>query len=121
MSGGTVEYVAGYVSNNPSASVFQLTDYNVKYFDAYNASCSSTSYQYRILGDATGEMGPFKSYPDCDTGVRYHKVGMVVLRTLWNLLVLGLVEVGIILMECYLGLIILLGTLEVLTLVLVSV
>ena len=30
---------------------------NNKYYDSYNAS--STLYQYRLLGDATGEMGPF--------------------------------------------------------------
>ena len=31
-----------------------------------------TSYQYRILGDATGEMGPFKTYLDGDNNSRYH-------------------------------------------------
>ena len=72
MSGGTVEYVAGYVSGKPGLSGLTVSNYNSKYFDVYNASSTQTSYQYRILGDATGEMGPFKSYPDGDTGVRYH-------------------------------------------------
>ena len=31
-----------------------------------------TSFQYRILGDATGEMGPFKTYLDGDNNSRYH-------------------------------------------------
>ena len=30
-----------------------------KYYDLYNYSLSSTQYSYRILGDVTGEMGPF--------------------------------------------------------------
>ena len=32
-----------------------------KYYDVYNYSTSDTDYSRRILGDATGEMGPFQS------------------------------------------------------------
>ncbi len=40
-----------------------IDDYPSKYFDVYiNAKDSSKSYEERILGDATGEMGPFSSY-----------------------------------------------------------
>ena len=43
-----------------------------KYFDVYSSSSTVTSYNLRILGDATGEMGPFKSYSDGDGTSRYH-------------------------------------------------
>ncbi len=62
MSGGAWEYVAGYVSGKPGSSGLTPTDYDSKYFDVYNASSTQTSYQYRILGDATGEMGPIQNY-----------------------------------------------------------
>ena len=59
MSGGTNEYMAAYMSGQLGSSDITPTNYNSKYFDVYNASSTITSYQYRILGDATGEMGPF--------------------------------------------------------------
>ena len=61
MSGGAYSYMASYVSGSPSGSGFTtstLANYDSKYFDVYNASSTTTSFQYRILGDATGEMGP---------------------------------------------------------------
>ena len=55
MSGGSHEYVAATVEGNFE----NLSNYNTKYLDVYSKNLSSTSFQYRILGDATGEMGPF--------------------------------------------------------------
>ena len=59
MSGGTHEYVAGYMAGKLGSSGITSTDYDSKYFDVYNASSTVTNYQYRILGDATGEIGEF--------------------------------------------------------------
>jgi len=62
MSGGSYEYVAGYRANTYGYSGFDETSiasYDSKYFDVYNEASTQESYNYRILGDATGEMGPF--------------------------------------------------------------
>ena len=89
MNGGTVEYVMGVLldSNGQpysgksnkynsgfkgklscpecdnSDGITEVTDgYDIpikKYYDGYTYSGSQTSYNLRILGDATGEMGPF--------------------------------------------------------------
>ena len=75
MSGGAHEYMASYRSGTMGSSGFTTTtigNYDSKYFDVYNASSAQTIYNYRILGDATGEMGPFKSYLDGDNNSRYH-------------------------------------------------
>ena len=75
MAGGAHEYMASYISGKPGSSGFTtatLANYDAKYFDVYNASSSINSYQYMILGDATGEMGPFKSYLDGDNNSRWH-------------------------------------------------
>ncbi len=75
MSGGAHEYTAAYISGTTSSSGFTtatLANYNAKYFDVYNASSEINTYQYRILGDATGEMGPVKQYLDGDNGSRWH-------------------------------------------------
>ena len=75
MAGGAHEYMASYISGKPGSSGFTtatLANYDAKYFDVYNASSSVNSYQYMILGDATGEMGPFKSYLDGDNNSRWH-------------------------------------------------
>ena len=58
MSGGAWEYVAGYKDGSTGSSGLTPSDYDSKYFDVYNSSSSTYSYNYRILGDATGEMGP---------------------------------------------------------------
>ena len=70
MSGGAQEYVAAYISGNAGNSGFTPT--TDKYFDVYNTSSTVTTYQYRILGDATGEMGPFENFKDGDTNPRWH-------------------------------------------------
>ena len=75
MSGGAYEYAAAYIPGNLGSSGFSATtlaNYDNKYFDAYNASSAISTYQYRILGDATGEMGPIKQYLDGDNQSRYH-------------------------------------------------
>ena len=75
MSGGAWEYVSAYITGKPGTSGFSTTtlaNYDSKYFDVYNASSAISTYQYRILGDATGEMGPFKSYLDGDNTSRWH-------------------------------------------------
>ena len=71
MSGGAWEYVSAYIIGNSGSSGFSastLANYDSKYFDFYNVSSTISTYQYRILGDATGEMGPFKN----DNTSRWH-------------------------------------------------
>ncbi|MGM9834515.1 MAG: hypothetical protein ACI31M_01890, partial [Bacilli bacterium] len=76
MIGGAHEYMAAYISGNVGSSGFSTTTIvNVsyqKYLDVYNASSAVQTYQYRILGDATGEMGPFLTYADGDGNSRHH-------------------------------------------------
>ena len=62
MSGGAWEYVSIYVQGQEE--LVNLTEIvnnplYTKYLDKYSSSSNDTSYKYRILGDATGEMGPF--------------------------------------------------------------
>lgn len=68
MSGGSWDLVMGYtktstVEGSASEITNKYPDFFTnpnwsKYYDSYN-STSYTSYSNRILGDATGEMGPF--------------------------------------------------------------
>ena len=64
MSGGAWEYMAAYRSGTVGSSGLTVDTINANsnYFDIYNSSSTDTSYNYRILGDATGEMGPITSY-----------------------------------------------------------
>lgn len=74
MSGGAREYVAGYTSGSVASSGFvasDLTTYS-KYLDVYSNNSDVNTYNNRILGDATGEMGPFYSYFDGDNITRNH-------------------------------------------------
>ncbi len=74
MSGGAWEYVAGHMPSAKDLSGFteeEITKYS-KYFDLYSTNSSYISYNNRILGDATGEMGPFYYYADNDNIKRYH-------------------------------------------------
>ncbi len=69
MSGGAWEYMASLRSETYKNSGFDsssLKAYNSKYYDEYNGSSEWTTYGKRILGDATGEMGPFYYYQDTD-------------------------------------------------------
>ena len=65
MSGGASEYVMGYTTGANTAygsSGFTTETFPApKYVDTYT-STSGTEYSKRILGDATGEMGPFANY-----------------------------------------------------------
>ena len=64
MSGGAHEYMASYMSGQVGESGFTLSEINskVKYFDVYSSTSSIYSYNNRILGDATGELGPFGEF-----------------------------------------------------------
>ena len=63
MSGGACEYMASYMetgdmTNSEMAPIIAEDKYS-KYLDKYSSESTLTSYKKRILGDATGEMGPF--------------------------------------------------------------
>ena len=75
MSGGAWEYMASYIQNTLGSSGFTvstISNYDSKYFDVYSSSSTITGYNNRILGDATGELGPFYSYKDSDNEQRFH-------------------------------------------------
>ncbi len=62
MSGGAFEYVAGYLDGTVGSSGLTLDEIRVtysKYIDVYASNSAIITYTNRILGDATGEMGPF--------------------------------------------------------------
>ena len=72
---GAYEYVASLQSETYGSSGFNATTlkaYNPKYYDIYDGSSDWTTYSKRILGDATGEMGPFYYYQDADNNNRPH-------------------------------------------------
>ena len=71
MSGGTYEFTAAYLKNYYTSIGFTEDPesiYGEKYFDKYTGE----TYNARILGDATGEMGPFYQYKDDDFSPRFH-------------------------------------------------
>ena len=75
MSGGAWEDMASYRSNTYGSSGFDassISNYDSKYFDVYPSDSERITYNKRILGDATGELGPFYDYKDSDNGQRYH-------------------------------------------------
>ena len=75
MSGGAWEYMASLRSETYGSSGFDsatLKSYNSKYYDEYNKTSDTYTYSKRILGDATGEMGPFYYYQDADNKLRPH-------------------------------------------------
>ena len=75
MSGGTWEYMASLRNETYGSSGFDATTlkaYNSKYYDVYDGSSEWTTYSKRILGDATGEMGPFYYYQDADNNNYTH-------------------------------------------------
>ena len=49
-----------------------LKTYNSKYYDIYDVSSEVTTYSKRILGDATGEMGPFYYYQESNGNSYFH-------------------------------------------------
>ena len=75
MSGGALEYVMGYTTGATTvgdssgitslySNFFSDTSYS-KYWDKYT-STANTNFNNKILGDATGEMGPFGRTDDPD-------------------------------------------------------
>ena len=76
MSGGALEYMAAYVAEAPKdGSGFterELQDLDEKYFDVYVKESIMSGYNKMILGDATGEIGPFSYYQDGDEVSRWH-------------------------------------------------
>ena len=72
LSGSAWEFTAAYVSGNVGSSGLNVSGYNNKYFDIYSTSSSYEAFNYRILGDATGEMGPYYYYADSDSTSRVH-------------------------------------------------
>ena len=77
MSGGAHEYMASYmggaVLTNSGFTTTTIADEKYKkYLDVYAPSSTITSFNNRILGDATGEIGPFYNYLDSDNFSRYH-------------------------------------------------
>ncbi len=65
MSGGSWEYMASYRDgsdlNVSGMKNIVSNETYTKYLDKYSSSSDKLTYKYRILGDATGEMGPFWS------------------------------------------------------------
>ena len=62
MSGGGFEYMAAYSDTQLGNSGFDSNPhsiYGAKYFDVYPSDISTSDFNKRILGDATGELGPF--------------------------------------------------------------
>ena len=75
MSGGAWEYMAAYVDGHVEQSSFEdleLKNQYKDYFDVYDKDSSDNSYNKRILGDATGEMGPFLNYIEDDGKTYWH-------------------------------------------------
>ncbi len=80
MSGGAWEYVMGYTNQATKLGgdsgiqvlypkFFESKEWQ-KYYDSYESTIS-IQYNNRILGDATGEMGPFGEELDLDNYTRY--------------------------------------------------
>ena len=80
VSGGTLEYVMGYTTGASTiGGASEITSIHPdfftnskwsKYYDQYT-STANKDYNNRILGDATGEMGPFGVDKDPDNSTRY--------------------------------------------------
>ena len=68
MVGGAQEFVAAYVDGQIGTEIFPI--YDSKFYDVYPQSSIDFFYKYRILGDATGETGPFYQYNDTDGKLR---------------------------------------------------
>ncbi len=61
-SNDAYEETASYTGLNSSGfTTITIANYDSKYFNIYPANNTNVSYNTRILGDATGELGPFGS------------------------------------------------------------
>ena len=60
---GIAKFVAAYFDGATGSTFTANTrGYNAKYFDVYDKKWTSSEYvKYRILGDATGELGALRS------------------------------------------------------------
>ncbi len=75
MSGGSMEYVSSFITDKYNSSGFtekSFKIYNGKYFDLYHKDSTNGTYYYRILGDATGEMGPIYFYQEANGSYYRH-------------------------------------------------
>ncbi len=76
MNGGAWEYVAGCIDGLVGNSGFDTTtlanEMTKGYIDKYDKNSNIATYDKRILGDATGELGPFYTYYDSDGYPRAH-------------------------------------------------
>ena len=79
MSGGAWELMASYMENYGITTATGLTSgltttdlAKTEYFDRYSNDSSTRLYNQRILGDATGELGPFFLYYEKSTGIFAH-------------------------------------------------
>ena len=75
MAGGAYEYVMGYmnkqVGNSGLSESTELIEINARYFDNYKiVSGEVPRYIKRILGDATGELGPFQEISNATATTR---------------------------------------------------
>ena len=76
MRGCSHEYMAAFRSGSHQDGGFDTDptiSYNIKYFDIYDNTSNVRNYKNRILGDATGELGPFYYYKDDeDNKIKFH-------------------------------------------------
>ena len=74
MGGGSWEYVSAYRKDTLGSSTFSQDEINIQvkagYIDEYPSNSEEKLWNNRILGDATGEMGPFYNYFE-GNGVNY--------------------------------------------------
>ena len=77
MSGGSYEYVMGNTNNIVGSSAitsvvsdFYTNESWTKYYDKYPTQTTNIVFSNRILGDATGEMGPIFYVKDVDNSER---------------------------------------------------
>ncbi len=76
MSGGAIEYVAAYAKDTQDYSNLTSSDYQTyaDYFNVYSSEGLIILNKHRILGDATGEMGPFYVFYDKGGIRRIHNI-----------------------------------------------
>ncbi len=77
ISGGASEYTAAYQEGYLGESGFKdetlfKTGIYKNYVNIYNPNSGMETFIYRILGDATGETGPYYKYYDGDGTLRNH-------------------------------------------------
>ena len=88
VNGSSFNFMASFMYNNGNATLnFSSTGLNKedlkeeKYYDVYNYNASATDYSKRILGDATGEIGPFLGSASTAKSSMYEEVARVAIST----------------------------------------